>query len=86
MSKEEKLLKKLLSKPNNFTWDDLTSLLKKFGYKKLEGSGSRVKFYLEEPRNLIMIHKPHPTKILKSYQIKDVIKNLKDIGVTNEND
>ncbi len=86
MSKKRKLLERLLSKPKDFTWSDLSSLLKKLGYKKLEGDGSRVKFYLESPRNLIMIDKPHPTKILKNYQVLDVIKNLKQIGVTNGND
>lgn len=86
MSKKKKLLERLLSKPKDFTWAELSSLLKKLGYKKLEGDGSRVKFFLKSPRNLIMIDKPHPSKILKNYQIRDVIKNLKQIGVTHGND
>ena len=86
MSREQKLLNRLLSKPKDYTWAELSTLLKKLGYEQIEGSGSRVKFYLEEPRNLIMVHKPHPSGILKAYQIKDVINNLNKIGATNEND
>ncbi|MBC8440288.1 MAG: type II toxin-antitoxin system HicA family toxin [Deltaproteobacteria bacterium] len=86
MGRKQKLLDRLLTKPKDFRWNELESLLKQNGYQKLEGSGSRVKFYLESPRNLISLHKPHPGEILKDYQINYVIKNLKKIGVADGND
>jgi len=86
MGRKQKLLDRLYSRPKDFRWSELTKLLKGYGYTQLEGKGSRVKFYLETPRNLIVIHQPHPGEILKGYQIKDVIKNLKRIGVTHGHD
>lgn len=86
MSKIEKLLNKLLSKPKAFTWSELKTLLKKYGYKEIQGKGSRVKFFHAEPRNLISLHKPHPEEILNTYVINYIIENLKIIGAINEND
>jgi hypothetical protein len=85
MSKNEKLLKRLLSRPKDFTWNELKTLLASYGYNELKGDGSRVKFFLKTPRNIINLHKPHPEKILKDYQINQVIDNLKNIGVINGN-
>ena len=82
--KKLKLLERLRSKPKDFKWSELTRLLSQFGYKQLERSGSRVKFYRETPRDIINIHKPHPGEILKGYQIKEIIKKLE--GVTDGND
>jgi hypothetical protein len=50
-------------------------LLLIFGYKKLnkgKTSGSRVIFKNEDKRP-IMIHKPHPGNIIKSYAMKQVL-------------
>lgn len=74
--KHEKLLSRLFSKPKDFRWGELTTLLSSLGYKKLEGDGARVKFYRTSPRSLISIHKPHPEEILKLYQIKEIIQKL----------
>jgi hypothetical protein len=74
--KHEKLLSRLFSKPKDFRWGKLTTLLNSLGYKKLECDGSRVKFYRASPRSLISIHKPHPEEILKSYQVKEIIQKL----------
>ncbi len=86
MGKKDKLLTKLFSRPKDFKWSELKTLLKSCGYIEKQGSGSRVKFFLEKPRNLIIIHKPHPGEILKTYAINYVIDNLKKIGVTHGND
>jgi len=61
----------------------LKTLLKGFGYKEKQGKGSRVKFYLENSRNLIILHKPHPGAILKQYMIDIVINNIKKIGINH---
>ncbi len=79
MSKKEKLLKTLLSEPKDFRWEDLVVVLKMFGYEEQptgKTGGSRRKFF-NESRNPLYFHKPHPTGILKSYQIKQVLETLK---------
>lgn len=84
--KRDKLLDKLYSKPKDFKWSELQALLKGLGYEELQGSGSRVKFYLDSPRSIISLHKPHPEEALKPYMIKYIIESLKEIGVYHGDD
>ena len=82
MAKKDKLVEKLLSKPADFTWDELVKVLSHFGYdelKKGKTGGSRRKF-ADETKHIISLHKPHPGNILKHYQVKDVIDALKERG------
>ena len=81
MSKKEKLIKKFTTVPgrSDLTFDELETLLESLGYKKIEGSGSRVKFFNEAIRDLILLHKPHPGNILNKATVKDVQKKLKNI-------
>jgi len=51
-----------------------------FGYKKLEGDGSRVKFYHKEKNELLSLHKPHNPKTLRLYQINKAISRLERDG------
>ena len=74
MSKKEKLILRFITMPSDFHYDEMVKLLAYFGFeevKKGKTSGSRVKF-----TNLkgvpIMLHKPHPTGILKHYQLKQI--------------
>ncbi|MBF0523446.1 MAG: type II toxin-antitoxin system HicA family toxin [Candidatus Omnitrophica bacterium] len=71
MSKTEKLIARFKTKPKDFTWDEMISLLNYFGYEEIRGSGSRRKF-IHDNCHLIILHKPHPRKILKIYQIEQV--------------
>lgn len=73
MTKQEKLLNKFISRPGNFTYNELIRLLRGFGYKELQGSGSRVVFRNEDIKHNIKLHRPHPDIVLKRYQI-DLIK------------
>ena len=66
MSKQGKLLAKLLNKQSTFTWQELATLLKSLGYRQIEGQGSRVKFDNGDPKALINLHKPHPGNDAKS--------------------
>jgi hypothetical protein len=50
------------------------------GYQEQTGSGSRRKFINRSTGHVISMHKPHPSEILKSYQIKQVISALEDEG------
>lgn len=77
MGKKQKLLDRLYSKPKDFKWGEVTTLLTGLGYKKIEGKGSRVKFFRKFSRNLIIMHKPHPGDILKEYQVKNLISHIK---------
>ena len=66
MGQKEKLIKKLQSRPKNFTFDDAEALLQYFSYtrsNKGRTSGSRVMFVSEEYAP-ILLHKPHPRKEL----------------------
>lgn len=82
MSKKEKLIVRLLSLPKDYAWDELLNILSLFGYaefKKGKTGGSRRRF-VDEKKNVITLHKPHPKSILKEYAIKQVIAHLKEKG------
>ncbi|RJG08872.1 type II toxin-antitoxin system HicA family toxin [Pseudomonas cavernicola] len=81
MSKQEKLLAKLLNKQAGFTWPELVTLLRALGYSQLEGDGSRVKFDNGNPQAMINLHKPHPGNELKAYVKRQVIEHLKAGGL-----
>ena len=80
MSKKQKLLKRFLELParKDLTFSELDRLLSSCGYRKIEGSGSAVKFYHQEKDSLINLHKPHPGNILKIYLIKQIQIKLKE--------
>ena len=80
MSKKEKLIKRLLDNPKDFTFNELVTLLGYFGYMEMRSGktgGSRVTFS-DNAKDQIRIHKPHPKNILKPYQVKNVIKDLEE--------
>jgi len=86
MSSNEKLIKRFLSHPKDFTFDEMVKLLAIFGYEvsnKGKTSGSRVSFFRENCSNFITIHKPHPSNIIKTYFILDVEKVLRENGDIN---
>jgi len=83
MSKKKKLIERLLSKPKDFTYSELSNLLNALGYiedNKGKTSGSRVAFINLTNLNIIRLDKPHPGNELKSYIINYVIKKLKESG------
>ncbi|MEK9628343.1 MAG: type II toxin-antitoxin system HicA family toxin [Nitrospinota bacterium] len=78
MSRKEKLIKRLLGRPKDLTWEELTALLKSLGYresKKAKTGGSRRRF-THESKPSINLHKPHPKNIVKMYVIREVIEFL----------
>ncbi len=84
MSRAKKLLKRFLSKPSDFTFDELKTLLASLGYeigKSGATSGSRVAFVNPKTKHIIRIHKPHPESVLKFYQMIQIINELKDRNV-----
>ncbi|NLD88486.1 MAG: type II toxin-antitoxin system HicA family toxin [Clostridiales bacterium] len=82
MSKKEKLIARLLSKPKDFTFAELEALLGCFEYKQVslgKTSGSRVAF--SNGQDYIRLHKPHPRNTLKAYQVEDIITALRERGL-----
>ena len=80
MSKIEKLIKRLKSKPRDFTWDELMKILYYYGYSEIprgKTGGSRRKFVNKDNNQVISLHEPHPQNILKSYQVNMIIDFLK---------
>lgn len=83
MGQKEKLIQRLKSKPKDFTFDDAETLLNHLNYirsNKGKTSGSRVIFANENHGN-ILLHKPHPQKELKAYQIKQLLEVLEQEGL-----
>jgi hypothetical protein len=82
MSKQEKLVTRLLAVRKDFTLDELIKVLAFFGYKEITGGktgGSRRKF-VDDAKNIIALHKPHPANIVKQYALREVITHLKEKG------
>lgn len=82
MSKLEKEIERLKSKPKDYTYEEAKSLLNKLGfseYNKGKTSGSRVRF-INKNNVKVDLHKPHPKNILKSYQIAKILTRLTERG------
>jgi hypothetical protein len=79
MSKIEKLIDRFLSKPTDFTWQELKKLMSEFGFEESncgKTSGSRVRFvHYDHPP--VILHKPHPGNILKRYQLDQIFALLR---------
>lgn len=84
MSRSHKLLKRFLSRPADFTLDEMRRLLKGFGYREIKSgktAGSRVAFIRRESGHIIRLHKPHPVRILKRYQLDLLEEELRAKGI-----
>jgi len=82
MSKKEKLINRLRSKPRDFTFDEAESLLKSLGMKKSnkgKSSGSRVEYKLGNLK--ILMHKPHPNNELPMYALVRLLDELVEKGL-----
>ena len=80
MTKRYKLIKRLLSRPKDFRYIEVTNILVHLGYKELKSgktAGSRKAFINEKSNHVIRLHKPHPKEIMKIYQIDYLIQELK---------
>jgi hypothetical protein len=83
MGKKDKLIKKLKSKPRDFTFEEAETLLNYLSFSrsnKGKTSGSRVVFISETHRS-ILLHKPHPRKELLEYQVKQLCEKLEQEGL-----
>ena len=80
-SKQRKIWSSIFTNPipRNLTWNDLLFLLKNIGCDVIEGDGSRVGFEYKGRR--LDLHRPHPGKEIKPYQVKAVREFLKVLEV-----
>lgn len=87
MSRKNKRIDRLLSKPKDYTFDELRALLNSLGYEeysKGKTSGSRVQFMKSGKPFPILLHRPHDPPYLKTYMINQIIAYLKENGDINE--
>lgn len=80
MTRIDKIIERLLSNPSDFTYDETVRILIFFGYEKLKSGkkgGSRRKF-INKDNHIIIFHEPHPGKIMKKYQLKQISDKLKE--------
>ena len=79
MNKKEKLIKRFKTLPRDFTFDEVVSLFQGYGFElanKGATSGSRIKFYNADDQNAYIMHKPHPSNIIKGYIMRDILNFL----------
>ena len=84
MSRKQKLIDRLYSQPKDFTYDEARTLLGLCGFTedtKGRTSGSRVMFINKILDKNFRLHKPHPTNVLKDYQMKELCELIKNLGV-----
>jgi len=83
MSRLEKAKDRIRSRPKNYTYTEAKALLSQLGfeeYNKGKTSGSRVKFYREKDKRIILLHKPHPIDTMKPAAIKSLLDFLTALG------
>ena len=87
MNKKDKLLKRFYSLPKDFTFDEMVNVFSSYGFhqeNKGTTSGSRVIFVNDKDGNSHIMHKPHPSNIIKGYVMRQVFTFLKANGYINK--
>ncbi len=83
MNRKAKLLQRFRTLPRDFTFDEMEALFKSCGFSlnnKGATSGSRVEFVNEKDGNTYIMHKPHPSNIIKGYSMRQVYNFLESNG------
>lgn len=80
MTQMDKLIARLWAQPEpkDFTWHELVKVMTHYGYEETQGNGSRVKFQNAATSVKVALHRPHPTPVLKPYQIRLVKQFLEE--------
>jgi predicted RNA binding protein YcfA (HicA-like mRNA interferase family) len=79
MSSKEKLVKRFLSLPRDFTFEEVIRLFALCGFvlsNKGHSSGSRVAFVHDD--EVFTMHKPHPGNIVKRGTLRNIKEYLDD--------
>ncbi|MEP7212693.1 MAG: type II toxin-antitoxin system HicA family toxin [Acidobacteriota bacterium] len=82
--KQQKTLDAIFEMPtrSNINFSDIEKLLAALGAVKSEGEGSRLSFQLNG-KSLFM-HRPHPGKEARKYQVEAAREFLNRVGTDNE--
>lgn len=80
-NKQKKTLAAIYEEPTKSTieWADIESLLRSIGCEVKEGKGSGVKF--KKDGRQLRVHRPHPEREAKRYQVEDAREFLEKLGV-----
>lgn len=78
--KHQKTLKNVFEDPikSNVKWVDIENMLIALGAELSEGSGSRIRIYLNNIR--AVFHRPHPRKETDKGALKSMRRFLKEAG------
>ena len=82
MSRKEKLITRLKTKPKDFKFNDAKTLMGLCGYTVSNAgrtSGSQV--YFIRQNKVFYMHKPHPQKELHLYQVNAILNELDEEGL-----
>ena len=90
MSQRDKLLQKLYPGIQTLKFHDADSIMRQFGFilEKAPGGSSSIKYIKQcgDKRVIWNLHSPHNRENnLKRYNIKDMVRALKEAGVLDEN-
>lgn len=83
MSKFEKAKERIRSKPKDYTYTEAKALLSQMGFaerSKGKTSGSRVGFYRNTDKKIILLHKPHPGDVMKPSAVGNLLEFLFNLG------
>ncbi|MGV8096258.1 MAG: type II toxin-antitoxin system HicA family toxin [Mangrovibacterium sp.] len=87
MTTKDKLIERFKTLPKDFTFNELSQLLKGFGFEisnKGKTSGSRIRFINVESKSILDMHKPHPGNVIKEGALKDIYEKLILNGFINK--
>ncbi len=82
--KQQNILASIFATPTSASikFSDIERLLISLGAEKIEGRGSRLSFELNNQE--IFVHRPHPAKEAKKYQVEAFREFLELAGINNE--
>ncbi len=84
--KQQRTISAIFNDPvrSNISWLDIEELFRALGAEVSEGSGSRVRVYLNGVR--AVFHRPHPEKETDKGAVKSVRRFLQEAGIAAEED
>jgi hypothetical protein len=81
LSKATKQRDRFLSIPADFTWDELVTVMRAYGFNEMSDGGGSYRCFISSQGLKMFLHKPHPENIVKRYALRQVRDSLKDFGL-----
>jgi HicA toxin of bacterial toxin-antitoxin, len=81
-SKHAKTLKAIHTKPTlvSIVFSEIESFMRSLDFEIEEGNGSRMSFYSSQLGERLHLHRPHPGKEAKRYQVEAIREFLETCG------